>query len=428
MYPSFSGGIKKRKVTPRPTKICPLCHITVSRLPEHLRAMHKANIEVQKLLLFDKMKNSEGSNKILQSFRKRSLQFQNEVALKEGSLLIRTERGEKPVSAVVQCNGCAKFLTKDSFRRHSCPGKTKTEAGLYFSIDEDHEAFMLTKLFERMREDTIGNFCRSEPIVKRLGIAHYMQAHGSQHKEQEINEVARNRMREIARLFFCFKDICQKKGYEPKLEDMFHSLHIQHLQSAIIQLTTATDKSVVRHGQRVHFGNLMKGAIEDLAQYFNFSGELEKEEQILKFKHGFSYVAKSVIAKSEKIMKKERLTIRTAPKSLQKDEDVHNFHIYCKRKIKDTISSKLNSKHDYYTLRKLICSRLTIFNGRRGGEVSRLEKEEAMKALSDEWIQEESMAGADESTRELLTNLKLRLYMASHQEFLYTFLKIVMKE
>ena len=67
------------------------------------------------------------------------------------------------------------------------------------------------------------------------------------------------------------------------------------------------------------------------------------------------------------------------------------FHRLYYQKIAEVLGSVLNCNTDFRKLRMYTCARLTIFNGRRGGEVSRLAVSEAIKGLEDAWYRGREM-------------------------------------
>lgn len=67
----------------------------------------------------------------------------------------------------------------------------------------------------------------------------------------------------------------------------------------------------------------------------------------------------------------------------------------------------LIDKRLYVELRNAICVRLTIYNGRRGGEPARLFIEEFQDAINDKWIDKQRSQNLDPLDKALSDKIKI---------------------
>ena len=89
------------------------------------------------------------------------------------------------------------------------------------------------------------------------------------------------------------------------------------------------------------------------------------------------------------------------------EEEMKSLRDYTVARIDDVISvaeETMDSTY-YVELRNLTASRLTLFNGRRGGEATRLKIEHWLKRK--QWIKKDQREALDEDERSFFTDIEI---------------------
>ena len=97
------------------------------------------------------------------------------------------------------------------------------------------------------------------------------------------------------------------------------------------------------------------------------------------------------------------------PVAFTLEADVRKFRTYTLLQIQKIVENVFEffTLHRYITLRNLICARLTLFNGRQGGEPPRLFLSELKDANDSNWITPEQLDSLDDMEKKLAKNTKI---------------------
>ena len=79
------------------------------------------------------------------------------------------------------------------------------------------------------------------------------------------------------------------------------------------------------------------------------------------------------------------------PANLPLDEDIRTIRNFALKKISEIVSTYVLDAHSFIELRDVICARLTLFNGRRGGEPARLLIRELQEGLNEDWVEKNKL-------------------------------------
>ena len=134
--------------------------------------------------------------------------------------------------------------------------------------------------------------------------------------------------------------------------------------------------------------------------------ELSKElDQYYSF---FKSNEDTIILSARYQLENNRLKKARKPSQLPLEEDVLLLHSYIQRRMKELCQEYLFwCPSSFIELRNLTMSRLTLWNGRRGGETGRLQIQEWREGLSDGWIDKQRTKDLSEADQILVKSMKI---------------------
>lgn len=91
-------------------------------------------------------------------------------------------------------------------------------------------------------------------------------------------------------------------------------------------------------------------------------------------------------------LEKKRLVKIRKPCQLPLESDIEKIHQHILKRMGELLCVfELWTAHSFVELRNLVLTRLTLLNGRRGGETSRLLVKDWLEAESDNWIDQQRL-------------------------------------
>ena len=209
-------------------------------------------------------------------------------------------------------------------------------------------------------------------------------------------------MRQLANLYFEMKKICNERELE--FIDIFDSVLFFEIEEAIDRLTITEEK--IKHGLRVTLGFTLKKASKFYTNYFSIKEETGLERRLEKFCRKLEFHWEEVFLDSEEANKRRAFELRSH-KQLPRKESLKKLRNYTLINIKKIMKSKNICTKKYVELRRLVCARLTLFNGSRGGEASRLDCESAEKALENSHVDESVIGELTSNEKQTLAAYKV---------------------
>ncbi|XP_065652453.1 uncharacterized protein LOC136079814 [Hydra vulgaris] len=97
------------------------------------------------------------------------------------------------------------------------------------------------------------------------------------------------------------------------------------------------------------------------------------------------------------------------PSELPDDDDIFVFRSHILKRMKELTAEffEFFDTSSYVKLRDCACARLTMLNGRRGGEPARLLINEFNQAVNDSWIDKQRLSNLDDLEQSLVDHLKI---------------------
>jgi integrase len=188
---------------------------------------------------------------------------------------------------------------------------------------------------------------------------------------------------------------------------MFCRENFEVLCEAIEDITVNEDKTV-KSGSRVNLYYLLLKSIKKLRDRMF----LEKIDNLYKDLRNYCEFFKSneaaITTSARYFLEHTNLKKTRRPAQLPLEEDIKLIHSYTLKQMnKISAGFEFSSASTFIEVRNLVMTRLTLFNGRRGGEVGRLLLEEWMDGERDGWIDKQRLAKLSPADKVLANSMKM---------------------
>ena len=392
-------------------------------LSRHIRLVHKNNVQVKEAAAQQKKERNNTFNQ----FKKDGIFHRNQIEMKKDNPEYMRERRPKDVCGLtkdtdnlpVVCGLCKGFYARKLFIRHKeiCSGKKPTECAVALplslfgqqEVDKEFEKEILA----RFQNDDIGNLCRTDPVIRLVGKRLWQK---NEKKPDKRNEVRKSVMLDMRRLATLYTHFNNQPGAANKNEgtaaDMFQRIHFPALEDAIRTYTNTGEH--LKAGLKIAMAYLLRTTCKILKGTYlseradDKASEIDKYLEILNLNHNFLF-GDAIYS-----INKNRQTNLRKPQRIPNEEDVQQLRDYTVRTIKAILTKSQQSynPHEFKQLVDLVVCRLTFFNGRRGGEPSRLLLEEWKDAEDGSWIDPKQIERIDDPFDKALVGQFMVTYMA----------------
>ena len=356
----------------------------------HILKKHKDEKELEKI----NTKNKTEKKRIFQQLRKNGILQHNRKQLVEKNPTYLRERNSQLEKDPVMCTGCFGFYARSFFRRHelrctkdSCasvmcvPINTMDSASLD-SYSDDFKSFIIGKL----RDDDVGQLIRSDPTILMIGSRLYDKIRRKKDKQTEVRRSVRADMRRLGHLYKHFKTLEIQPIFN-NATDMFLRKNFTNLTIAI-NLYTSSENEQQKSGLKQALCYLILNAAEKLVGNFLANDNDSVAEDISNFIKLYNLEKENVFGDASYNLNNRRNKKLKKPANLPIESDItllRNFTI-------ESINRLVNDKfimwdlHSFVLLRNCTCTRLTLFNARRGGEPARLLLSDWKEADEGAWV------------------------------------------
>ena len=243
------------------------------------------------------------------------------------------------------------------------------------------EEFKVQILYQ-IRSDKIGELCQTDPTILTIGMRLFDKVKRKVDKSMEVRRSVQKDMRRLASLYLEFKElpgVCIVNG---NAMDLFTRGNFGHQRDAIDSYTTNSENKL-KPGLKIGLNYLiktcakiMKGTILTIS----FNGNSSKEDnkiavdmanEIDLFLSVFNLWQDHIFGDAAYSNNKERQMKLQKPASLPLEGDIRKLRDHVIMRKREIVHDKLTffDEHLYVELRNAACTRLTLLNGRRGGEV-----------------------------------------------------------
>ncbi len=365
-----SAGNDGKRYT-RLARTCPFCDSTQKRLSRHIREVHRNEPCVSHIVKLPRpMQRKEFA-----VLRNRGIVKAN----KKKSSQEDMEKIKKSMDNVdtVHCSFCNGAYTRKYFYRHKLVCNRQEASPVLASTlkygDSSDPEFL--KVMSRLHSDEVGRIAREDETIRMIGWQLFLKGRCKVDKLQETKRNVRADMRLCATLLRAFK----KHGGTGEARNMFDIDQWQQLHAAIDDITIEDlddEEKRLKYGLKnsiyhalMKYSDIIKGkaltvsddSVRDKAvkAQDNFQGLLKHNEPL-------------VFSDSKYLLNKSRQERLRLPSRTPDEAACKQLREYTVNRIAELTASQDLDQKDFIELRNLTCSRLTLFNARRGGEPCRM--------------------------------------------------------
>lgn len=398
------GNSNKKK----PNRFCTYCksQITGGKLKRHILRKHKSDPEVKSII----SKPAHIQNKFFDGKRREGIYEYNLQLIGDG--LDPEMRERKPVleDQLRVCSDCKGFYSNKYFFKHKCvihedsaPQALKPRLLQNVMNDNMDNDKGFLDILNRFREGEVGDFCRTNKTIKLIGYKHFNLRRHEEGKQDEVRKTIMAEMRELSKLFFCFRSLSGSE--ERMVEDMFRREHLLDLVEALKQLTTTSDKQE-KHGQKLFLDAVLLRSVKTLEGYFAQTMQDTKKKELKNFRSAYKSLQHELFPSARQKCIKNSLETNRKPASLPNEQKVLQLKEFIATEISFILKNYTVKNFAY--LRSLVVARLTLFNARRGEEASRMLFSEWEEAEKGTWLPDEELEKIkDHAEQYLLGHFKL---------------------
>ena len=353
-------------------------------------------------------------------FRKRGIFDQNKSKLVENEKDILRERKRNSKSKEgdpEMCDKCNGFFSKSYYSRHRqlCRSNfevTPLPVSLHFLKNAPKDFYSYPESYRRnivgtILNDEIGTLCKTDEMILLVGCRLYDKSKRKVDKIAEVQRYVRAEMRKLANLYSIFKQQNIPANKFGNGLDMLLRENYDILRECIEQMTGSGEK--IKAGLKHSLYYAIRNAALIWKGNFLIKGQDNYSKEMDDFLTVLALLKEYVFGDASYHINRSRQVKLRKPDQLPVEEDVRKL----RSSIMDSIERICNDpfclmdQHSYVELRNAICVRLTLFNGRRGGEPARLLIEECNDAVNDKWIDKQRTELLDPLEQALIANLKI---------------------
>lgn len=379
---------------------CPYCDTYQSKLKRHLVRKHTDKKAVQEAM---SSKSQKDAFKVFISMG--ILKTNTEESGKQNPKFERIRQG-KSTKDLVMCENCKTFIKRKSMARHSkscdLPKKCISVDLLSTPSIETSEDFK-ENVLATLRNDTIGQICKKDPTILIFGYWRYQKVKSNDNIIGSRDSV-RRQMRSLAHLYAVFLNYEGIEMQYSNARDMFTTKNFGKLREAIkVYCQNGDDlKAGLKHN--LHFTLIAAAKILKAIAYTQ--DEVGESKVFEKFLSVIDLYKDVIFGDAALKLKRNVDTKIRKPQELPLEAEVTTFRDYTQKNI-TTLMRNPNKTATFITLRNTICARLTLFNGRRGGEPARLTIKDLKNGLHDKWIDHQRVDWLDDVEKKLLDQMKI---------------------
>ena len=425
LHNTIGSNNGKSHVTPasykKPHRYCIFCNATKSKLTQHIKTAHRDEKEVEAIMKRPKRER----NAHFEVLRKRGILEYNR---KEATKLNPSYHGQKVTDDGKQlriCGMCNGFYNSSSIRRHQKHCTIPT-FGSSSKVDNlpvtllantgEHRAGTLharytANILLKLRKDNIGELCLNDEVLLELGRRFYIEQSAKINKELEGHQIVRRDIRRLARLYTCMREAEQIIG--PLKTDtqncsvLFYRENYAHLEEAVTEMCIIDDSSD-KDGLKVAMYYLIQKSATILKGVYSQGQKDDLVAEIDLFNGVHLLNKTSVFNSSQYRLYNRRQEHLRAPQNLPSEDLEKRVRDYCIQRLGELAGQfEFWSATTFTEARDLLVVRLTLFNGRRGGEPCRLLMADYQKAREKKWLKKSYLDKLTYAERELVRDLDI---------------------
>ena len=264
-----------------------------------------------------------------------------------------------------------------------------------------------TNILAKFREYTVGDLCRTDETIVRIGSVFYRKIKRKTDKAIQVRRTVRMEMRRLGNLYLTFTKENVISTYN-NAKDMFLRNNFNSLRNAI-EIYSTTSVGKLKPGLKQNLLFLLKRSAKALKAILMADGKDTESSEIERFMQVLELWEDYIFGDAQYELNKRRQVNLRRPEKLPNEEDIQLVCAYVMSKMKNITDDPylLVDSHCFVELRNCACSRLTLLNARRGGEPARLTIEEWNDAKENKWIDQQRLKDLDEVDQMLIKNIKV---------------------
>ena len=372
--------------------------------------MHKNEDNVKAALL--KPKNER--NRVFQCFKRVGIHKVNMKLSAATEPEYLRERKARKCEKIVMCTSCKGFFASSYLARHmstcgkdSCTTKLCVPVKLIADTAQDglKENFK-TDILNVLRNDEIGIIAKSDPTIMMIGSRLFEKVRRRMDKKSEVQSSVRTDMRRLSHLYNHFRKF-EPKSVHGNAADLFIRCNFSSLKSAI-EVYTDSDEDTQKSGLKAALYYLIAGSAKKCIGQFLAQDKDDSAKAISDFLMLLQLRKDELFGDATYDLNQRRNVKSKKPAQLPIEGDIKMIRCHVidiMRKYQADVFHMWDI-HSFVELRDCACTRLTLFNGRRGGEPARLLLREWVEADEGAWLDEQRM---DDMLDEADMNEKIKI-------------------
>ena len=387
----------------QPARQCPYCSMSCKggTLKRHVTKLHKKEIEeIQK-------KGKDGTDVFLKVRNLGILKHNKEVAAENRHDYVAIRRCSDDI---VHCQGCGGSYAKAYFYRHRahCASRKPGTAAVSVSaklvhLDEDESYKMILDSF---RNDDIGQVCREDQTIRQVGRLLWQKDRTKVDKSDEVRKTVMTSMRTLAKLFVEMRQHMTTDADKIDASALFNRANWTALTAAIDVVTNGNEGGTVKYGLKNSIYYLLMSSadlLEGVALTSVTSDEVATE--IANFKKVLKHHENSIFSDAKYLINKSRQERLRLPTRTPPEEAMERLRTFTVASISKVCKVGIDDRQSFVHLRNMACSRLTLFNARRGGEPSRMTMDQWIKR--DQWLLKGTVDALAEDEKRLFSKMAI---------------------
>jgi len=366
-----------------------------ARLTRHITKVHKNDERVIKALDLPKHEK----NRMFSVFKAEGINQYNEEQIQKDNPIYARERKARVCDKLVKCSHCNRFLSKSFYTRHKrkCTADTGRCSSVCAIPVEDFkdppvavkESFKADVL-SNMRDDEVGLLVKKDPIILMIGSRLFGVVKRRFNKKDEVINKIRTDMRRLGHLYTRFKSMNPTKTSSKDSSDMFLCENFKALEDAIDDFTD-TNAETQKAGLKNQLYYLLLKSAGKLIAHYMISKETSLKKEVEDFVILLKYRKDDVFGNAIYDLNERRNINLKKPSALPLESDINLVKTHALEVMEKYQKDPFHKwdLHSFKELRDCVCTRLTMYNGRRGGEPARLLVREWKEALNGSWLDEQ---------------------------------------
>ena len=315
---------------------------------------------------------------------------------------------------VVHCrNGNGSYSKKYFYRhRRQCHPAEAAEADSQKAVHASllnlnrHPQFI--DILGDFQQTPIGNLCRQDVTLQAIGMHLWLKDKAKVDKRDEVRKSVMTAMRTLAGLFLYFKE--QENCSTTEVKDMFKRENWAKLVEAVRSMTNREEEGNLKYGLKNSlYYHLLKAAEIQQGEALMVKGDAGKNkvEDMEHFMKLLRHNQNAVFGDAKYCINKARQERLRLPERTPCDETMQKLRSFTLARIEDInkLPAEDFGRTEFVELRNLVCSRLTLFNARRGGEPCRM----VVKQWTDRkrWLSDASIQRLPPTEKQLFSDMEL---------------------